>query len=336
MAAEAFNLAERHGVPSVVRAGRGLLGRWESLPGLPLDVPIERGVWASGPDSGTEARVVPGQEETLRVVAALPPDILTLRRAALEENASVERSDDAATGLFPVPSAATLEERRTLPPEAYLPEGLTDTPCAAAQALRLCARAWSEQGLQPKDILVVAGGACCLPEPIFPRTYGVRAPAGSALAVAAGAKLANPALAVAVMDDGAAMFSRGLAQLLVSARLNSDLLVLYWSRGAELPDDLLALARTAGATFLARLSLADDEAGLGIIDRALSHKGFSLVESSCRQAGGVARSPGVIHEQADQPTYEETEPCLAALGAPVGMALDLRARLCARLAEELD
>ena len=67
----------------------------------------------------------------------------------------------------------------------------------------------------------------------------------------------------------------------------------------------------------------------------MAHKGFSLVESPCAQAGRAAANPGIIEEQAGQPTYEETEPCLAARGAPVGLALDLRPRLCARLAEEL-
>jgi hypothetical protein len=270
----------------------------------------------------------------MRVVAALPADILTRRRAALEDDAFSSSAPPVTSALFPVPAAATLEEREPLAPATFLPEGLAELRCAGAQALRLCAQAWSGQGLPPKDILVVAGGACCLPEPLFPRTYGARVPPGCALAVAAGAKLANPALAVAAMDDGAAIFSRGLAQLLVLARLNSDLLVLFWRREAELPVDLLGLARQAGATFLASLPPADEE-GASVIAQALAHKGFSLVEFPCAKAGRVAQSPGIIHEQAGQPTYEETEPCLAAQGAPVGMALDLRPRLCARLAEEL-
>jgi hypothetical protein len=335
MAAEAFNVAEKNGVPAVVRAGPGLLGRWESVPRLSLDVPIERGLWASGPESGPETRAVPGHEGTMRVASALPPDVLTRRRASLEECDPAAAAPPASSALFPVPAAATLEEREPLAPAAFLPEGLAEARCAAAQALRLCARAWSEQGLQPKDILVVAGGSCCLPEPLFPMTYGVRTPAGCALAVAAGAKLANPALAVTVLDDGSALFTRSMAQLLASTRINSDLLFIFWTRGAELPADLLGLARYAGATFLARLPSADEEASAGLIAQASAHKGFSLVEFPCPQTGRVAASPGIIHEQAGQPTFEETEPCLAARGAPVGMALDLRPRFCARLAAEL-
>jgi|GEM_PF-4355839 len=334
MAAQAFNLAERHGVPVVIRAGADLLIRRQPLAQLPWDVAIERGPWASGPGSWSEARAVPGQAQTVRVAAALPPGILARRCAALKAEPASPPAARAAT-LFPVPCVSTLEEREPLPPEAFLPEGLTEVRCVGAQALRPCARAWSEQGLQPKDILVVAGGACCLPEPSFPRTYGVRVPPGCALAVAAGAKLANPALTVTALDDGAAIFSRGLAQLLDSARLNSDLLVLFWTRGAGLPVDLLGLARQAGATFLARLPSNDEETAAGLIAQALAHKGFSLAECPCPQAGGVAENPGIIHERTGQPTYEETEPCLAAQGSPVGMALDLRPRLCARLAEEL-
>ncbi|MCX5794642.1 MAG: hypothetical protein NTY77_04000 [Elusimicrobia bacterium] len=318
MAAQAFNLAERHGVPAVVRVGAALLERRESLPGLPEDVRIER-----------DSRAVPGQDGAPRVIAAMSPELLARKKAALA------RQSPPASGLFCVPCPATLEERELLPPADFLADGLAEVPCAFAQALRLCAWAWSGQGLQPKDILVVAGGSCCLPEPVFPKTYGVRVPPGRALAVAAGAKLANPALTVTAWDDAEAVYRRGLAQLLDSARLNSDLLVLLWSRGPEPPIDLLGLARQAGATFLARLPSADEEAAADLVAQALSHKGFSLVQCPCAAGGPVAAESGILHELTGQPAFEETEPCLAAQGAPVGMALDLRPRLCARWAEEL-
>ncbi|MDD5628941.1 MAG: hypothetical protein PHU21_07750 [Elusimicrobia bacterium] len=295
MTAQAFNLAEKRGAPVVVRAKAALLGGGEPLPDLPWDVRIERG-----------SRTVPGQESK-------PPP---------------------AAGLFCVPCPATLEERRPLPPEVFLPEGSADEPCAAASALRLCARAWSEFGLPPQDILVVAGGSCCLPEPILPKTCGLKVPPGRALCVATGAKLANPGLWVVALDDGAAILDRGLAQLLDAARLNEDLLVLFWTRGDAPPVDLLGLARQAGATFLARLPGADEEAAAALVAEALAHKGFALAQCPCPSGGAAAGPAGVLHEQTGRPTYQETEPCLAERGAPVGLALDLRPRLCARLAQE--
>ena len=54
--------------------------------------------------------------------------------------------------------------------------------------------------------MVVSGGGCCLAEPLLPKTYGIRVPTGRALAFAAGAKLANPALVVtACLQLGAAL-----------------------------------------------------------------------------------------------------------------------------------
>jgi hypothetical protein len=327
LAAQAFNLAETHGVPAVVWAGPGLLGRWEALPLPPLDIPIERGSWASGPQAGPEARAVPGQDAPLRFAAPLTADELTQRRAALEDGPPPP--SPATSPLFPVPAAATLEEREPRPPEDFLPAGDLPAP------LRLLARAWSGQGLQPKDVFVAAGGSCGLPAPAVPRTYGALVPAGFAAAAAAGVKLANPALAVAALDDGAAVFSRGLAQLLHAARGNHDLLVLLREGAAPVPVDLLGLAGQAGATFLARLPGADEEAGAGVLAQALAHKGLALVACPCGAVEDGTAAAGVLHEQAGAPAFEETEPSLAAYGAPVGMALDLRPRLCGRLAEEL-
>jgi hypothetical protein len=224
MTAEAFNIAESCGVPAVVRAGPGLLGRWETLAPPVEEAFIVRGSWAAGAGAGPEARVVPGLEGPIRVLRRLPADVLARRRAALDEGAGAsEETVPETSPLFPVPAAATLEEREPRSPEDFLPEAAALTGCAAGAALGLLARAWSGQGVQPKDIFIAAGGSCCLPEPLFPRTYGARVPPGAAIAAALGAKLANPALTVAAFDDGAAVFSRGLAQLLHAARGNHDI-----------------------------------------------------------------------------------------------------------------
>ncbi|MBI5241940.1 MAG: hypothetical protein HY926_15815, partial [Elusimicrobia bacterium] len=300
LTAEAFNIAERRGVPVVVRAGAGLLGRWEASARQPAARPIVRGAWASGPQAGPEARAVPGQEGSIRVIKPLPADVLTRRRAALDE---AEPPSEAAlpqtSPLFPAPAAATLEEREPRRPEDFAPEG-------SDAALLLLARAWSEQGLQPKDIFVAVGGVPCRP-----RTYGALVPAGCAAAVAMGAKLANPALTVAALDDSEAVFSRGLAQLLHAARGDHDILVLLWERGAERAFELVKAQR---------LPAQDEAAAAAQLSQAVAHKGLSLAVCPC--PAGLSAVPGAQDVQA----YGE---------APVTAAIDRRPALCARLLEEL-
>jgi hypothetical protein len=291
-----------------------------------MDVPIERGVWAVGSEAPPEARIVPGQEGTVRVI--IPKPVAPCRR----EVAGLAAGTSA---LFPVPSAATLDERESLPAQAFLPEPQADGGCASVWALRLLARAWSAQGLSPKDILVVSGSGCCLEEPLFPRTYGVRVPAGRAMAVAAGAKLANPSLAVAALDDGAAIFSAGFAQFIHTVRCNEDFLVLVFPRGTGPAWDLLGSAQQAGAKFLARVPAEDETASAALIGQALAHKGLAILEMVCPASSVPKAGPtGMIVFEQGKPTFEATEPALLSHGAPVGIALDLRPGRCSRLPEE--
>jgi len=75
LTAKAFNLAEKYQVPVIVMSDLLLSERNETVDSLNMDVPIERGSWASPPangdgpflrykdtDSGVSPRAIPGQE----------------------------------------------------------------------------------------------------------------------------------------------------------------------------------------------------------------------------------------------------------------------------------
>jgi 2-oxoglutarate ferredoxin oxidoreductase subunit beta len=159
-------------------------------------------------------------------------------------------------------------------------------------------------GLAPHQALLVTGIGCGSKLPDYTKVNGFLTLHGRTLPVATGAKLANHGLKViTVHGDGDGM-GLGMGHFIHTARRNLDITDLLQNNqiygltkgqysptsdfgfvtktspdGAiEMAANPLALALTAGGTFLARGFAGDVKHLAGLIAEAVQHKGYALVD----------------------------------------------------------
>jgi 2-oxoglutarate ferredoxin oxidoreductase subunit beta len=159
-------------------------------------------------------------------------------------------------------------------------------------------------GLAPHEVLLVSGIGCGSKLPDYAHVNGFMTLHGRPVPVATGAKLANHALKVITIHGDGDSLGLGMGHFIHTARRNLDILDLIQNNqiygltkgqysptsdagfitstsrdGAiEMAANPLALALTAGGTFLAR-GFAGDAKGLAVlIAQAVEHKGYALVE----------------------------------------------------------
>ncbi len=165
-------------------------------------------------------------------------------------------------------------------------------------------RAIDQLHLKKNDIVVVSGIGCSSRMPGYLDFHTMHTLHGRALAFAMGVKMGRPELNVIVpMGDGDALAIGG-NHLIHAARRNVDLTAIimnnsiYGMTGGQYspltptgkkattavygtdskPFDVVALAKGAGATFVARTTTFHVREMIDIFMEAISHKGFSLVE----------------------------------------------------------
>ena len=165
-------------------------------------------------------------------------------------------------------------------------------------------RAIEQLGLRKNEIVVVSGIGCSSRMPGYLDFHTMHTIHGRALAFAMGVKMGRPELRVIVpMGDGDAL-SIGGNHLIHAARRNVDMTAIimnnsiYGMTGGQVspmtpagkksttalhgtsskPFDAVALARGAGATFVARTTTYHAQEMIDIISQGISHKGFSLIE----------------------------------------------------------
>ena len=158
--------------------------------------------------------------------------------------------------------------------------------------------------IDPKDVVVVSGIGCSSKLPHYIKTYGVETLHGRALPVATGVKLANKDLHVIVVGGDGDGYGIGMGHLMHTMRRNINLTYVVHNNevygltkgqtsptapkgtksvstpnGAiETPVNPMALAITGGATFIAK-GFAGDIPGLAsLIEKGMSHKGFSIID----------------------------------------------------------
>ena len=184
-------------------------------------------------------------------------------------------------------------------------------------------RALAGSGIRREDVVVVSGIGCSGRASGYLNLPGFQPTHGRALPFATGVKIANPSLTVvAIMGDGDCL-SIGGNHLIHAARRNLDITALVFNnsnygmtggqyapttpRGclttttpygnAERSVDISALARVAGATYVARSTSYHAQQLSRYIKRALLHRGFSLVEAICHcptQYGKMNRLGGPV------------------------------------------
>lgn len=161
-----------------------------------------------------------------------------------------------------------------------------------------------QAGLGPHEVLVVSGIGCGSKLPDYAHVNGFMTLHGRPLPIATGAKLANHALKViTVHGDGDGM-GLGMGHFIHTARRNLDITDLLQNNqiygltkgqysptsdpgfvtktspdGAiEMAANPLALALTAGGTFLARGFAGDVKHLAGLIAEAVQHRGYALID----------------------------------------------------------
>ena len=246
--------------------------------------------------------------------------------------------------------------------------------CGDFGVLKSLKTATTDNGVKPHEMLVVSGIGCSSNVPGYIYAYGVHSLHGRALPVATGAKLANHNLKVVITGGDGDGYGIGVGHFIHSMRRNLDLTYVVMDneiyglttgqaspttseghktkttpRGnVEMPINPLALALVAGATFVARGFSGQPAQMSSLIEQAIAHKGFALIDvfSPCVTYNKLNTYPwfkervykledeepdrdltdfsgamtkamefgdripiGLIY-QVERPTYEDTEPVL--------------------------
>lgn len=268
--------------------------------------------------------------------------------------------------------------------------------CGDFGVLRSLQTAAGKCGIQPKDLLVVSGIGCSSNLPGFIKAYGIHSLHGRSVPVATGAHLANTDLKVVITGGDGDGYGIGVGHFIHAMRRNLDVTYIVMdnqiyglttgqaspttTRGhktkstpkgnAEIPLNPLALAISAGATFVARGFSGEPKQLVDLMAAAIAHKGFSLLDvfSPCVTYNKVNTYPwfkervykledenwdpsdpmksiqksfewgekiplGILYKT-DQITYEDTEPVLQR-GPLVKQPLGISAETMKAFVEEM-
>lgn len=244
--------------------------------------------------------------------------------------------------------------------------------CGDFGVLRSLQMAAGKLGVQPKDLLVVSGIGCSSNLPGFIHAYGIHSLHGRSVAVATGAHLANTDMKVVCTGGDGDGYGIGIGHFIHAMRRNLDMTYIVMdnqiyglttgqaspttTRGhktkstpkgnAEVPLNPIAMAITAGATYVARGFSGEQKQLVDLIAGGIAHKGFALIDvfSPCVTYNKVNTYPwfkervykledenfdpsdfsrslaksfewgdkiplGVLYKS-EQPTYEDCEPVL--------------------------
>lgn len=160
-------------------------------------------------------------------------------------------------------------------------------------------------GYKPNEVVFVSGIGCSSSFPHWTSAYGIHALHGRAIPVAMGVKIANPELKVIAVGGDGDGYGIGMGHLVHAARKNVDISYMVMNNQIygltmgqaspssqtghvtvtspegvyENPINPIALALGAGASFVARGFAGDKKHLQSIIEAALKHKGFSIIDT---------------------------------------------------------
>ena len=192
--------------------------------------------------------------------------------------------------------------------------------CGHGIVLGSLLRAVEALGLSRNRIVMVSGIGCSSRITGYVDVHTLHTLHGRALAFATGVKLSRPELTTIVpMGDGDALAIGG-NHFIHAARRNIDITAIVMNNGTygmtggqfsplsdcgitattapygniDRPFDTVALARSAGATYVARTTTYHVQAMTRIFQEAIRHKGFAVVEvmSQCPTYYGRSNSMG--------------------------------------------
>ncbi len=268
--------------------------------------------------------------------------------------------------------------------------------CGDFGVLRSVQTAAGRLGILPENLLIVSGIGCSSNLPGFIHAYGVHSLHGRSVPVATGAHLANTDLKVVITGGDGDGYGIGVGHLIHAMRRNLDVTYVVMDNqiyglttgqtspttglgmktkstpngNFESPLNPLALAITAGATFVARGFSGEAKQLADLIQAGIAHRGFSLIDvfSPCVTYNKVNTYPffkervykledenwdpsnfhkalersfewgdkiplGILFQH-QQPTYEDSEPAFKN-GALVKQPLGLDKKVFNELIEEM-
>ena len=176
--------------------------------------------------------------------------------------------------------------------------------CGDFGVLKGIQTASAKLGIPTHNLLVVSGIGCSSNLPGFINAYGIHSLHGRAVPVATGAHLANTDLKTIITGGDGDGYGIGVGHLIHAMRRNLDVTYIVMDNqiyglttgqtsptttvghktkstpmgNVENPLNPLALAITAGATFVARAFSGEQKHLADTIAAAIEHKGFSLVD----------------------------------------------------------
>lgn len=176
--------------------------------------------------------------------------------------------------------------------------------CGDFGVLKGIQTAAAKLGISPENLFVVSGIGCSSNLPGFIHAYGIHSLHGRSVPVATGAHLANHEMKTIITGGDGDGYGIGIGHLLHAMRRNLDVTYIVMDNqiyglttgqtspttslghktkstpqgNLETPLNPLALAITAGATFVARGFSGEQKQLADIVAAAIEHKGFSLVD----------------------------------------------------------
>lgn len=177
--------------------------------------------------------------------------------------------------------------------------------CGDFSVLVSITKALAELGVKREDCAVISGIGCSSRIPAYTSVYGFHGIHGRALACATGLKVARPDLTVVATGGDGDGFSIGGNHFLHACRRNVDMTYIVmdnevygmtkgqaspttaadWKDSKLTPNGTgvapfnpMAIALSAGASFVARGFAGDPNGTAKLITDAVNHKGFSFVQ----------------------------------------------------------
>ncbi|HJV45373.1 MAG TPA: 2-oxoacid:ferredoxin oxidoreductase subunit beta [Bacillota bacterium] len=164
-------------------------------------------------------------------------------------------------------------------------------------------RAVANVGVEPQNLALISGIGCSGRISGYINSYGVHGIHGRSLPIAQGVKMANRELTVIASGGDGDGFAIGMAHTIHAMRRNIDITYIVMDNqiygltkgqtsprsqtgfvtkstpkgSIEAPISPMQLALTIGANFIAQTMSSDLKGMTEIIEKAINHKGFSLV-----------------------------------------------------------
>ena len=176
--------------------------------------------------------------------------------------------------------------------------------CGDFAVLNVLQRALADLDIAPHNVLIVSGIGCSSNLPGFINTYGFHSLHGRSLPVATGAKFGNHDLTVIAAGGDGDGYGTGLGHFVHTCRRNVNMTYIVMDNqlyglttgqaspttekdirtkstpegSIELALNPIALALTAGATYVARGFSGENLQMAQLVKGAIEHKGFAVVD----------------------------------------------------------